>query len=81
LIRQLLHPLDGALDRTGRIYQSTTQPGERPRLMPRLLGMREPPQHLLRPVGPSGALTEATGHRCALDRVAPPSVLVDETHR
>jgi two-component system, chemotaxis family, CheB/CheR fusion protein len=73
-----------SLDRNARIYQSTTLPGDRPRLLPRLLGpigIRDYAGHTGRAVSPSTALSEAALHRRILEQVAPPSVLVDETHR
>jgi two-component system CheB/CheR fusion protein len=80
------HPagLFRAIDRTARLYQSTTQVGERPRLLPRLLGpvhVQEQVMHLARGLSPTAALGEATLHRRAIEQVAPPSILVDETHR
>ncbi len=72
------------IDRSAHIYQSTVHPGERPRLVPRLLGsivtLREPVGPG-RPISPSVALSEATSHRQALEEIAPPSILVDATHR
>jgi two-component system CheB/CheR fusion protein len=80
------HPpaLFRTLDRTARLYQSTTQVGEKPRLLPRLLGpvrVQEQVMHLARGMSPTAALGEATMHRRAIEQVAPPSILVDETHR
>jgi two-component system, chemotaxis family, CheB/CheR fusion protein len=72
------------LDRNSRIYQSATASGEKSRLVPRLLGpvrVREQVMHFARPVSPTAALSEATMHRRAIEKVAPPSVLVDEMHR
>ena len=72
------------IDRTTRIYQSTAVPGDKPRLLPRLLGpvrVREQAIQLSRNVSPTVALGEATMHRRAIEQVAPPSMLVDETHR
>jgi two-component system CheB/CheR fusion protein len=72
------------IDRNTRIYQSTTVTGDKPRLLPRLLGpIRIPEQvmQLARTVSPTAALSEATLHRRAIEKVAPPSVLVDEMHR
>jgi two-component system CheB/CheR fusion protein len=72
------------IDRGVRIYRSTAIPGDRPRLLPRLLGpvrAREQIGHLGRTVSPTLALGEAAMHRRALERVAPPSMLVDESHR
>ena len=73
-----------AIDRTARIYQSTTAPGDKPRLLPRLLGtmrLREPAVQAGRGMSPTVALGEATVHRRALEDVAPPSMLVDDAHR
>ncbi len=72
------------IDRAARVYQSTAAPGDKPRLLPRLLGpvrIREQISQLERPIGPTAALGEAAMHRRALEQVAPPSMLVDESHR
>src|SRR5262249_55236927 len=72
------------VDRTARIYQSTAAPGDKPRLLPRLLGpvrAREQIVQLGRTMSPTVALGEATIHRRAIEQVAPPSMLVDESHR
>jgi two-component system CheB/CheR fusion protein len=72
------------LDRTARIYQSTAMPNEKPRLPPRLLGpvrVREQVIHLGRGMNPTVALGEAAMHRRAIEQLAPPSMLVDESHR
>jgi two-component system CheB/CheR fusion protein len=72
------------LDRNARIYQSTLNTSERPRLLPRLLGpirMREHVSYVGRPGNPSAAFNDAIMHRRALEKLAPPSILVDETHR
>ena len=73
-----------SLDRHARIYQSTLAPGDKPPLLPRLLGpIRAREQMLPLPptVSPAAALTEAASHRRALEMIAPPSILVDDTHR
>lgn len=73
-----------AIERNARIYQSMANEGERPRLLPRLLGsipMREPGIPFGRAVSPSSALSEAVRHRIAIERLAPPSLLVDDAHR
>src|SRR5262249_24974344 len=80
------HPpgLFRAIDRTSRIYQSTAVPGDKPRLLPRLLGpmrVREQIVQVGRAMSPTVALGEATRHRRALEQVAPPSMLIYETHR
>jgi len=72
------------IDRTARLYQSTSHPGDKPRALPRLLGpvrVREHVAQLTRGLTPSAALTDAAMHRRAIEKVAPPSVLVDEAHR
>jgi two-component system, chemotaxis family, CheB/CheR fusion protein len=74
------------VDRKARIYQSTTVI-DRPRLLPRLLSnIGELPRvndatHPGRPLTPSVALSEAASHRQAIERMAPPSILVDSSHR
>lgn len=71
-------------DRSARIYQSTAAVGDKPRLLPRLLGpvrVRETVVPLVRPVSPTVALGEAAMHRRAIEQIAPPSILVDEAHR
>jgi two-component system, chemotaxis family, CheB/CheR fusion protein len=74
------------IDRSARIFQSMAIPGDKPRLLPRLLGLgpargREQVMHLTRTVSPTMALGEAVMHRRTLEQVAPPSMLVDEAHR
>ena len=72
------------VDRTARIYRSTATPGDRPRLLPRLLGPVGVRDHFVqfpRTVSPTVALGEAAMHRRALEQAAPPSMLVDEAHR
>jgi two-component system CheB/CheR fusion protein len=73
-----------AIDRKSRIYQSTATGGDKPRVLPRLLGGMAVHEHYVGPgraLRPAAALNEASLHRQALERVAPPSVLVDESHR
>jgi len=43
--------------------------------------VREQVAQLARGLSPSAALTDAAAHRRAIEKVAPPSILVDETHR
>jgi two-component system, chemotaxis family, CheB/CheR fusion protein len=72
------------IDRTARIYKSIAQAGDRPRLLPRLLGpvtIRDQAALVGRRVSASMALSEAALHRRVLENVAPPSILVDEMHR
>ncbi|MBV9262667.1 MAG: PAS domain-containing protein [Pseudolabrys sp.] len=80
------HPpgLFRTLDRNARLYQSVVKAGEKPRLLPRLLGPIRVREQIA-PIGitttPAAALNDAMAHRRALERVAPPSILVDEGHR
>ena len=73
------------VDRKARIYQSTVQSGDKPRLLPRLLGsmgaLQDHAASARASVAPSAMLTEAASHRKAIEKVAPPSVLVDSAHR
>jgi two-component system CheB/CheR fusion protein len=72
------------IDRNARIYKSIAQTGDKPRLLPRLLGritVRDRTALVGRHVSPSVALSEAALHRRVLEKVAPPSILVDEMHR
>jgi two-component system, chemotaxis family, CheB/CheR fusion protein len=71
-------------DRGARIYQSVAVPGERQRLPPYLLGSvggREHVTQIGRGLTPAMALQEAASHRRAIEQVAPPSMLVDASHR
>jgi len=73
-----------SVDRTARIYQSTATTDDKPRMLPRLLGparIREQVIQLGRTMSPTVALGEAAMHRRAIEQVAPPSMLVDESHR
>jgi two-component system, chemotaxis family, CheB/CheR fusion protein len=73
-----------SIDRHARIYQSTLVPGARPQLLPRLMGsirIREQMLPLAHNVSPTAALTEAAAHRRAIEQIAPPSILVDESYR
>jgi two-component system CheB/CheR fusion protein len=73
------------LDRNARIYSSTASAGEKPRLLPSLLAPVRMREQQVAQVGrapsPSMVLSEAALHRRALEKVAPPSVLVDEAQR
>src|SRR5499427_6704009 len=72
------------IDRNARIYKSITQTGDRPRLLPRLVGpvtIRDQTALVGRHVSPTVALSEAALHRRILEQVAPPSILVDDMHR
>jgi two-component system CheB/CheR fusion protein len=73
-----------SVDRAARLYQSTAKQGAKARPLPSFLGpvrMREPVMHAGRNISPSAALNEAALHRRAIERVAPPSMLVDDAHR
>jgi two-component system CheB/CheR fusion protein len=73
-----------SVDRTARIYQSTALAGDKPRPLPRLLGpvrIREQVVQLGRAMSPTVALGEAAMHRRAIEQFAPPSMLIDESHR
>src|SRR5262249_55327060 len=73
------------VDRKARIYQSTASSGAKPRLLPRLLGggfgMREQGPQPGAQFSPAALLNEAALHRAAIEKVAPPSMLVDHDHR
>jgi two-component system, chemotaxis family, CheB/CheR fusion protein len=72
------------IDHHARIYKSIEQSGDKPRLLPRLLGritVRDQAPLVGRHVSPSVALSEAALHRRVLEKVAPPSILVDDIHR
>jgi two-component system CheB/CheR fusion protein len=71
------------IERNARIYQSVLKDGDKPRLLPRLLGpirVREQVAHL-RTTSPGMALSDAMAHRRAIETLAPPSILVDDAHR
>ena len=71
-------------DRKARIYQSSAAPGDL-RLLPRLLGsvsvVHEQAAQPMRTPSTSALLNEAAAHRQALEKFAPPSILVDQSHR
>jgi two-component system, chemotaxis family, CheB/CheR fusion protein len=72
------------IDHHARIYKSVEQSGDKPRLLPRLIGpmtVRDQAPLVGRHTSPSAALSEAALHRRVLEKVAPPSILVDEMHR
>ena len=75
-----------AVDRKNRIYQTTAQRGDKPRLLPRLTGgpigiAGQPPQFLGGYGGGRLAISEAALHRQVLEAAAPPSILIDRMHR
>jgi two-component system CheB/CheR fusion protein len=71
-------------DRKARIYKSAASPAEL-RLLPRLLGsvsiLHEQAAHPIRSPTTASLLNEAATHRQVLEKLAPPSILVDESHR
>jgi two-component system CheB/CheR fusion protein len=72
------------VDRKMRFYRSMASPGDRPRLLPRLLeslGVNDPSGSVARPPSPGLALSQAAAHREAIEQAAPPSMLVDHAHR
>jgi two-component system, chemotaxis family, CheB/CheR fusion protein len=73
------------LDRNARIYSSTAASGDRPRLLPSLLApvrIREQQvAQVARVLSPTAALSEAALHHRVLEKLAPPSILVDENQR
>jgi two-component system CheB/CheR fusion protein len=73
------------IDRRSRIYQSSALPGDRPRPLPRLVGSLRVHEYRAQPAArlatSTGAVGEAAAHRQALERIAPPSILVDDSHR
>jgi len=74
-----------SLDRKARIFESTAHPGDKPQLIPKLLGaLRLPNEHLApatRAMPPPARGNEAALHRQILESIAPPSMLVDELYR
>lgn len=73
--------LFSAIDRKSRVYQSTAQVSDKP--LPRLLAaVPGQARHAAgAALSPRSVLNEAALHRQALEMTAPPSILVDRTHR
>ena len=72
------------VDREARIYQSAGRSGDKQLPLPKLLGTPGVTQHaprVPRAVTHPAAAGETALHRLALEKEAPPSILVDETHR
>jgi two-component system CheB/CheR fusion protein len=64
------------IDRHARIYQSTLAPGDKPHLLPRLLGSIRLPEQMLplaQTASPTVALSEAMAHRRAIEQNALPA--------
>jgi len=73
-----------SINRGARIFRSTAIPSDKPRVLPRLpapVRLREQIVQPGRTMSPTARLGEAAIHRRAIERVAPPSILVDEAHR
>lgn len=72
------------IDRKARIYQSMARHDEKPHILPRLLGgapKHEIPIPAAAPGRHMARLADATMHLHALEKIAPPSILVDDEHR
>jgi two-component system, chemotaxis family, CheB/CheR fusion protein len=70
------------LDQKARVYQSTATPNEKARMLPRLLHAETREKSTIpRHVASSVPMREVAAHRRALEQVAPPSILVDASHR
>lgn len=72
------------VDRDSRIYRSVANTGERRPALPILLGPHQTAERgpaVPRMAHPAGNASDAALHRQMLERIAPPSMLVDETHR
>jgi two-component system CheB/CheR fusion protein len=80
------HPagLFRTVDRDARIYRATTMPGENRPALPILLGPRQMPSRdaaVAHASVSSVSLADAALHRQMLERIAPPSMLVDDSLR
>ena len=79
------HPagLFRSIDREARIYRSTTTTGERRPALPIMLGHRQTPPgaSVVLRLPPSPNSGDAALHRQMLEKIAPPSMLVDESYR
>jgi two-component system CheB/CheR fusion protein len=65
-----------------RLYQSTAKPSDKVHVLPTLVRKGVAKEAFVsRPLTPSVAMSEVLSHRRALEQVAPPSILVDESHR
>jgi two-component system CheB/CheR fusion protein len=72
------------IDRAAHVYQPSVVPGVKPRSLPRLpnaIGGRGHVPQIGHGFSPAMALSEAALHRRVIEQVAPPSILVDESHR
>lgn len=69
------------VDREARIYRALAGAGARPMVLPALLGPHKPEMKstIIR-TPPAGHGSDAAVHRQMLEKIAPPSMLVDESH-
>ncbi|RVJ77274.1 chemotaxis protein CheB [Sinorhizobium medicae] len=69
------------VDREARIYRALAGAGARPMVLPALLGPHKPEMKstIIR-TPPAGHVSDAAVHRQMLEKIAPPSMLVDESH-
>jgi two-component system CheB/CheR fusion protein len=77
------HP-DGlfrTIDRDMRLYQSTGRSSQHMLALPRLSGLPLSMDPAYRPIAPPKSSGALEAHRDALERAAPPSILVDDRHR
>jgi len=80
------HPagLFRTVDREARIYRSVAGTGERRPALPVLLGPNQAAERapvLARPQSLASSVSDAALHRQMLEKIAPPSMLIDESHR
>ena len=80
------HPagLFRTVDRETRIYRSLATSSDRRPALPVLLGPHHAAERaptFIRPPSAGGSLSDAALHRQMLEKIAPPSMLVDEGHR
>jgi two-component system CheB/CheR fusion protein len=70
-----------AVDREARIYQALERPRDKLPPLPRIITGPTLPEPFLKPVARRSSATNDIGaHRQSLEELAPPSMLVDETH-
>jgi len=69
------------IDRDARIYRSTGRAHDGPPVVPRLAGFWPGDQAVMASAAQATTRGAPTAHREALERLAPPSVLVDSAHR
>ncbi|WP_026621412.1 two-component system, chemotaxis family, CheB/CheR fusion protein (plasmid) [Ensifer sp. WSM1721] len=78
------HPggLYRTVDRESRIYRAVAGNGDRRPVLPVLLATHQPERAptIARPQAQGGHIGDAAVHRQMLEKIAPPSMLVDESH-